>query len=96
MDYDYAFSQVYVEYITDGLEPCGETMVHPYLYDYVFKFMEMRYEKKNNPKATNFSIDSAEKDVFWAEKRIRARRNKLTPQNLLNITRQEARLTSHL
>lgn len=96
LDYDYSLSQVYVEYITDGFDPCGETIVHPYLYDYVFKFMEFRYEKKNNPKATENSIDRAERDVFWAEKRIRARRNNLNPQTVINISRAEIRLTPHI
>lgn len=96
MDYDYSPSQVYIEYITDGLDPCGDTIVSPYLYDYVFKFIEFRYEKKNNPKATNFSIQEAERDVFWAEKKIRARKNNLDPQTVLNLSRQETRLTPHL
>lgn len=96
IDYDYGFKQVYLEYITDGFDPCSETVVHPYLYDYVLKYIEMKFEKKNNPKATAFSISEAEKDVFWAEKRIRARRNNLDPQTLINLSRQETRLTPHI
>lgn len=96
LDYDYSLPQVYVEYITDGFDPCGETIIHPYLYQYVFSFMEMRYEKKNNPKATQRSIDEAERDVFWAEKKLRARRNPLDPQTVINISRAEIRLTPHI
>jgi hypothetical protein len=97
IDYDYSFSTIYLEYITDGLSDCGgDTVVSPYLFDYLVKFCDMMYEKKNNPKATNWSKSEAERDVYWAEKRLRARNNKITPQDILNITRQEARLTPHL
>jgi hypothetical protein len=93
LDYDYGFTQIYVEYISDGLDPCSETIVHPFEVDYLIKYMDMKYEKKNNPKATNYSIDQAERDVFWAEKRVRARNNQLTPQDVINISRAEIRLT---
>lgn len=96
MDYDYNLSQVYLEYITDGLDPCGETILNPYLYDYTFKFMEAVFEKKNNPKATAYSITEAERNVYWAEKKLRARKNNLDPQTILNLSRQETRLTPHL
>lgn len=88
IDYDYPIKKVYVNYITDGFNPCEETIIHPYLYDYLVKYMEHKYEEKNNPKATESSIDRKARDVFWAEKRIRARKNNLDPQTLLNITRQ--------
>lgn len=96
IDYDYGFSQIYVEYISDGLDPCTETIVHPYEVDYLIKYMDMKYEKKNNPKATNFSIQETERDVFWAEKKLRARRNPLDPQTVINISRAEIRLTPHI
>lgn len=96
MDYDFYLKEVYLEYITDGLDPCGQTVVSPYLYDYLIKYMELRYEDKNNPKATESSIYRKEQDLFWAEKKIRMRRNNLDPQTLLNLTRQETRLTPHM
>lgn len=97
MDYDFGISQVYLEYITDGLSSCGgDTVVNPYLFDYCLKFIQCQYELRNNPKATNWSKSEAERDVFWAEKKVRARNNRITPQDILNITRQEARLTPHL
>jgi len=96
LDYDYSLTQVYVESITDGLEPCGETMIHPYEFDYLQKYLDMKFEKKNNPKASLGSKDEADRDVFWAEKKLRARRNPIGPQDVLNVSRQEARLTPHL
>jgi hypothetical protein len=96
LDYDYSLPQVYVEYITDGLDPCTETIVHPFEVDYIIKFCDLKYEKKNNPKATNYSINEAERDLFWAEKKVRARNNPLTPQDVINISRAEIRLTPHI
>lgn len=93
MDYDYPFDNVYVEYITDGFNPCGETVISPYLYDYIIKYMDLRYEEKNNPKATESSIYRKGRDVFQAERRIRARRNNLDPKTLLDLTRKETTLT---
>lgn len=88
MDYDYPLQEVYVEYITDGFNPCAETIIHPYLYDYLVKYMDFKYEEKNNPKATEASIYRKGRDVADAERRIRSRRNNLDPTTLLNLTRQ--------
>lgn len=96
MDYDYGIKEVYLEYITDGLEPCAQSVINPYFYDYILKYIEAQYEKKNNPKATQTSIFNAEQDAYFALKDIRARRNNLDPQTLLNITRQQTRLTPHM
>lgn len=96
LDYDYTYSQVYIEYITDGIEPCKETIIHPYEYDYLLAYMDMMYEKKNNPKATIASKDEADKDVFWAGKELRARYNDLSPRDILTMSRAEARMTTKL
>jgi hypothetical protein len=96
LDYDYNFSQVYLEYITDGIDTCGETFVHPYEYEFLIAFMDMMYEKKNNPKATLGSKREAELDVDAEERKLRGRYNDLSPQDILNISRNEARLTTKL
>jgi len=96
LDYDYNYKQVYVEYITDGIKPCEHTVLHPYEYDYVLAYMEMMYEKKNNPKATNYSKDEAGRDLFFAEKKLRARYNELDPRTLITMSRAEARVTTKL
>lgn len=96
MDYDYHFSQVYVECITDGLDPCEETVIHPYEYDYILAFMEYMYEKKNNPKATRSSIEEAGRDLYFAEVELRGRRNDITPRDMLTMSRAETRFTPKL
>jgi len=96
LDYDYVKDTVYVEYITDGFDPCGETILNPYLCDYFYKAIEAKYEEKWNPSRTESSIYRAQQDLYFAEKVVRARRNNLDPKTILNITRQETRLTPHI
>lgn len=96
LDYDYPFTSIYLEYITDGLDACDETVVHPYEYNYIFAYMEMRYEKKNNPKATNFTKDEAEKDVYFEGLKLRGRYNPLDPKTFLTMSRAESRMTTKL
>ncbi len=96
LDYDVHASEIYVEFITDGLNYCGETILDPYFYDYEVKYMDMMYEKKINPDATRGSIEDAEEAVYWAEKKVRARRNNLDKRTILMMSRKEARLTAKL
>jgi hypothetical protein len=96
LDYDYSYSTVYLEYITDGIDPCKETIIHPYEYEYVMAFMDMMYEKKNNPKATNYSKEDAARDVHFAGKKLRGRFNDLSPRDILTMSRAEARMTTKL
>lgn len=93
IDYDYGFSQVYLEYITDGFDPCSETVLHPYYVDYILKYIEAKYEENNNPNRNESSIYRKWEDVHWAEKKVRSRRNDLDPRTLLTITRANTRLT---
>lgn len=94
IDYSFAGDSIYLEYITSGFDPCGETVVHPYMKDYVLKFMEHMFESKNNPKATESSIFRKGQDLHWAERKVRARFNPLTPKDLLNVSRANTRLTA--
>lgn len=95
LDYDVPFSQFYVEYITDGFEPCGETVLHPYFCDFVRTAIEFEWEQEKNPKATEASIFRKGQDKADAERLVRARKNNLDPQTLINMQRQETRMTSH-
>jgi hypothetical protein len=96
LDYDYNFNNVYLEYISDGIDFCGESFVHPYEYEFIIAFMDWMYERKNNPKATRGSIDDALHHMEAEERRMRGRFNDLGPKDFLDITRNEARLTTKL
>jgi len=96
LDYDYPYSKVYVEYISNGFDPCGETIVDPYFKDYVLKYIDFMYEDKNNPKATEASIFRKGQALHFATMKVRGRVNDLDKKTLLNISRKEARLSTKL
>jgi hypothetical protein len=96
LDYDYGCQEVYIEYITNGFDPCGETVVHAYLKDYLIKYTEFKFEEKNNPKANESSIFRKGQAVYFAERVVRARFNPLTPKDMLNLSRRHTRLTAKI
>lgn len=93
LDFDFSGTQIYLEYITDGFEPCGETIVDPYLKSYVEAFMSFKYEKRNNPKATGQSRIDAGRELEAAERKVRARHFGITPKELMNSDRKHFRFT---
>lgn len=96
LDYDYPYTEVYVEYITDGFDPCGETIVNAYLADYCLKGAEFSWEEEKNQSRTEASIYRKGKELNDARKLVRARNNNLDPQTLLNISRQQTRFTAKI
>lgn len=93
LDYDYCHDTVLVEYISDGFCPCGETIVDPYFADYVKKGMEFTWEEEKEPNRTEASIFRRGSDFAAAERKVRARKNDLDPQTLINISRANTRFT---
>lgn len=93
LDFDYPYNTLLVEYITDGFDPCGETIVDPYFADYLAKGMEFSWEEEKNPGRTEASIDRKARDLRDAWRLVRARKNNLDPQTLLNISRAQTRMT---
>lgn len=93
LDYDYPHTHLYLEYITDGFDPCGETIVNPYLADYIKKAIEFAWEQDKEPNRTEASIYRRGRAMYDAELKVRARKNDLDPQTLLNISRQQTRFT---
>jgi hypothetical protein len=96
LDYDFNQTHVYVEYITDGFDPCGETVLNPYFCNFIKCAMEKSWEEEKNPKATEASIKRKTVDFENAGRVIRARKNDLDPQTLINISRQEVRFSAHI
>lgn len=96
IDYDFPFTHIYIEYITDGFDPCGETMVDPYFADYVKKGIEFTWEEEKNPARTEASIRRKGTDFADAKRLVRARKNDLSPQDVLNISRAAVRFTPHI
>lgn len=96
LDYDFNQTHVYLEYITDGFDPCGETILNPYFCDYVKKGMEFSWEEEKNRSRTEASIERKAKDLRDAYRLVRARKNNLDPQTIINLTRQQTRFTPHI
>src|SRR5690606_21134146 len=96
LDYDYGCKQVYIEYITNGFDPCGESIVPPYLKQYLFAYLDEIYERRNNPKATEASRDRAARRLADAVVVVRAHRSNLTPQVMINLGRKDFRLTTKI
>lgn len=96
LDYTHHYDYIYIECITDGFDPCGETVVDPYFADYVSKGIEFSFEEEKNPARTEASIFRKGKDFNDALKKVRARKNDLDPQTLLNISRQQTRFTAKI
>ncbi len=93
LDYDYPHDNLLVMYISDGFDPCGDTIVDTYYSDYVKKSMEFAWEQDKEPSRTEASIYRRGSAMAAAERKIRARKNDLDPQTLLNISRQQTRFT---
>lgn len=85
MDISTRVPEIYLEWVGDGINLCGETIIHPYVYDYLIKYIEEQYEDKNNPKATEASKLRKQQDRYFAEKRLRARTSNLDFNTLVNI-----------
>jgi hypothetical protein len=96
LDYDYPHDHVYMEWITDGFEPCGETLVDPYFCDYLRKCMEFEWEQEKEPNRTESSIRRRGAAMEIAMAKVRGRKNDLDPQTLLNISRAQTRLTAKI
>lgn len=93
LDYDYPHTHLYLEYISDGFDPCGETLVDPYFSDYLKKCVEFEWEVEKEPNRNEASIRRRGIAKADAEAKVRGRLNDLDPQTILNISRANTRFT---
>jgi hypothetical protein len=96
LDYDYPYTHVYIESITDGIEPCGETIVHPYFADYILKGAEFEWEQEKEPNRTEASIRRRGAAMEIALDKCRGRKNNLDPKTMIDIQRSQTRFTAHI
>lgn len=96
LDYNYPLQEIYLEYTNNGFDSKGETIVDADLRDYVYKYLDLFFEEKNNPKKTESSIRRYETKLLDAERKVRARKNDLTPATMNNIRRTGIRLTPRI
>lgn len=86
--------QIYVEYISLGLNPCGATILDPYIADYILKCILYTWEEEMNPMKTEASIARRGREKFFAHTLVSGRTNSIDVNTLLNITRKGYRLTN--
>lgn len=97
LDAGLASTQIYVEYISLGINPCGSTICHPFLADYVRKSIHHEYQKfLRGPEHSEAAIQRTGRDLWDAEKIVRGRTSNLGKNELLMILRKYYRLTPHI
>lgn len=96
LDGNIGCDQIYVECLVLGISCCGETILDPYIADYVLKKTLEVYEEDMNPKATEASIARRKEASAYAFTLVSGRTNSIDPDTLKNITRAAYRLTNHV
>lgn len=88
-DYDVNVgTKIVLEYISDGLSPDGNSVVDPMLVEYLDAAMDYFYEKRVNPGKTEAAIDRTERDMWFAEQRVAARKSNLDMKTMQTISRR--------
>lgn len=88
-------SQIYLEYISLGINPCGATTLNPYYGDYVRCYLHHQWEKfQRGPAKNESAIWRTGRELDDARKNLRGRTNDLDKDTLLAISRQAYRLTN--
>lgn len=93
-DYDVRIgTDVIVEYISDGFNPNGESIVNAVLANYIHAVMDFKYEEKFNPNRNESSIRRMGRNLHDQEVLVRASRNDLDPKTMITVTRRETRFS---
>ncbi len=85
-------AEIYIETITDGINPCGETIVNPYMYEFLRMYGHFRRVECDQ------SVSDSSKR-YWEDKKDRAwliasqRINSFGPEDVLNSMRKGFKLT---
>lgn len=86
-----------IEYISNGINPCGETIVHDYLANYVREFILHENERLRPIRERNESaIYRTGRAVADALRNVRARKNDLDPKTMVHISRKYYSLRSKI
>lgn len=81
-------NKLYVEYIRLGINPCGETVLDPYIADYVLKATMFIWESEWNPNRTEAAIQRRGAEKAYAFTLVSGRTNSLDKDTLLNLSRR--------
>lgn len=88
-------NEVYIEYIGLGIDPSGETVLSPYLGEWLRADLHHAYEKfKPSTQRSEAAIERTGRYLWTQEQKVRGRTNRLDPKTLLMVTRRSYRLTN--
>ena len=96
MTFDYDVregSEIIMEYISDGFNPSGESIVNAMCHDFLIKTMDFKYEEKFNPSRTEASIFRMGQNLHDATILVRASNNDLDPETMLMLGRRNTRFS---
>ncbi len=92
-----ASDRIYLEYISYGFNPCGETILNPFESVAVTKAMVHHFEKtRKDGGKSEAAIQRTGQELYHAECVVRASRNDLSPDTVVQITRKYFRLTNKI
>lgn len=79
---------VYLEYITDGIDPCGDTAVHPFLFDYIWAYIHWRRVKADDRNSQALK-EEKERDMKKAKLKaaMRLYSREFTPEYVVRLTK---------
>lgn len=87
--------EIYIEYIGLGINPCGETVISPYLGEWMRSLLHHNIEKfKPASHRSEAAINRTGRELWHQEQKVRGRTNKITPKDILTISRKSYRLTN--
>lgn len=87
--------EIYIEYIGLGINPCGETVISPYLGEWMRSLLHHNIEKfKPASQRSEAAINRTGRELWHQEQKVRGRTNKITPKDILTITRKSYRMTN--
>lgn len=90
-----ASDKIYLEYISYGFNPCGETILNPFESVAVQKALVHHFEKtRKDGGRSEGAIVRTGRELYHAEAVVRASRNDLDPATLVAVTRKYHRLTN--
>lgn len=89
-------TQAYLEYIGIGISICGETIIHPYFFEYCRAYANHQMEKfKRGPEKSEAAIMRTGRELWHQEQKVRGRVFQITATDLLTVSRRQYRLTNH-
>ena len=88
-------TELVIEYISDGINVCGETIVHSYLANFVRKAIEHEIERTRPIRERSESaIFRTGREMADAETKVRGRTSNLRPKDMVHISRRHYALRS--